>query len=154
MRALAILVVFACGQGEPNRDKRPNANAEVASFFAALTVGQEQYKIDNGVYLAAAACPSGPPSGRLLDVTSCVAAGQPWKNLNVMLPTKQTSCVYETTVGTGTGTKNPHGFTWESPAQGWYYVIATCDVKGDGAPLSTYFTSSTDATIQKLNEGE
>lgn len=155
---IAILATIVIPQFTSDT-QRSKANVEISSMFAALAVGQEQYKVDNTVYLATANCPTAAPNGQLRDITNCVAAGGAWNlspaaNLNILLPTLTAYCSYVTTVGVGTGTTNPGGFTWTSPAQRWYYIIATCDMKGDGGTLSTYFTSSTDSTIQKLNEGE
>jgi prepilin-type N-terminal cleavage/methylation domain-containing protein len=39
------------------------------------------------------------------------------------------------------------------PATEWYYLLAKCDMDGDPAKLSYYFSSSLDPTIQRLNEG-
>ncbi|MEO8704407.1 MAG: type II secretion system protein [Kofleriaceae bacterium] len=35
----------------------------------------------------------------------------------------------------------------------WYYLLAKCDLDGDSAQDSVYFSSSVDPTIQKRNEG-
>jgi hypothetical protein len=56
--------------------------------------------------------------------------------------------------GDGSSTvTNPSGFTFASPPQYWFYILATCDMDGSSAVNSTYFTSSVDTSIQALNKG-
>jgi hypothetical protein len=55
--------------------------------------------------------------------------------------------------GIGAGTDDPSGFTFSSPAGGWFYIIAICDGDGQSATNAKFFTSSTSAELQKQNEG-
>ena len=132
--------------------RKAKAETEVAPLFAELQIREQQYKVDNNVYLAAAACPSAP-STTPQDVTPCRASGTPWDVLRVRLPRTTVFCSYAVVVGTTTGTNNPQGFVFASPNMPWYYIVATCDMDGNSTP-STYFSSSVDSAIQKLSEGE
>lgn len=159
---IAVLAAIAIPAftSEGNKGK---ANSEVTAWFAEFANKEEQYKVENNVYLSAPVCPAtiGSTAQSML---ACVASGQKWgpdipgtpptKNLNVRLPTTEAYCRYTIVAGTGTGTNNPiTGFTFTSPAGPWYYMLAECDIDGDGS-MSTYFTSSVNSAIQKQNEGE
>jgi prepilin-type N-terminal cleavage/methylation domain-containing protein len=133
--------------------KKAKASTEIAPFFAELSAKEEEYKVNGtGAYLAASACPSSPSSTKQ-DITGCVATNMPWRTLRVVLPEQSAYCSYTITAGSGTGTNNPSGFTFASPAVPWFYIIATCDMDGSSSKNSKYFTSSVDPTIQTLNEG-
>jgi prepilin-type N-terminal cleavage/methylation domain-containing protein len=133
--------------------RRAKASSEIAPFFAELSAKEEQYKVNgNGTYMAAPACPSSPSSSKQ-DISACVAANMPWRTLRVVLPEQTAFCSYAITAGSGTGTSNPSGFTFSSPATPWFYIIATCNMDGNSTTNSTYFTSSVDPTIQTINEG-
>jgi hypothetical protein len=79
--------------------------------------------------------------------------------LNVALPMTTAYCRYTIVNGSGTGTTNPvlsnpaATFLFTSPPGVWYYMLAECDMDGDGE-YASFFTSSVDSTIQKANEGE
>lgn len=132
---------------------RGKAKIEVNAFFAELSVRQEQNRVDSGAYLSTAQCPSTAPTGSLVNITSCVAVAGVWNPLRVSLPQLEAYCAYTMVAGTGTGTNNPGGFVFTSPAGQWYYLTATCDMDNDGT-FSQYFTSSVDSSIQIQNEGE
>ena len=124
--------------------------AEVSAFFSELGIREEQYKVEKAAYLAAAACPASVSIvGQ--STTGCIASGQPWGpdvagvvKLNVQLPMLTAYCSYVIVSGIGTGTSNPGGFTFASPAGPWFHMTATCDTAGDGGTNSTYFASSVD----------
>src|SRR6185295_17677654 len=42
--------------------RKGRGDSEINAMFAEIATKEEQYKVDNGVYLAAAACPSSPSS--------------------------------------------------------------------------------------------
>jgi len=143
--------------------RQGKAKAEISAFFGELAVREEQYKVDRGTYLAAAACPAAA-SSTLQSMTGCVVSGQAWgpnvsalpagQRLNVQLPTVEGFCSYLIVSGTGTGTNNPvAGFTFTSPAGPWFYIVATCDMDGSATTNAVYFASSVDPTIQATNEG-
>jgi type IV pilus assembly protein PilE len=135
--------------GESRKSK---AGTEVEAVFTELALREERYFNEAGLYLGAAACPAAPSlAGQ--SAQTCVAAGQPWYNLRVILPMQTVYCSYAITVGTTTGTVNPSGFSFSSPNYPWFYLLATCDMDGSPSVNSTYFMSSLDPKIQKLNEG-
>jgi prepilin-type N-terminal cleavage/methylation domain-containing protein len=144
--ALIAIPVFT------KESRKSGASSEVSAMFGELAVRQEQYRLENGTYLATAACPSAP-SAQAQDASPCIAPGTDWARLRVRLPTETLRCSYVTEVGSGTGTDNPDGFTFSSPPGSWFYIIATCDMDGDGATTSKYFVSSVDSKIQSQNEG-
>ena len=132
--------------------RKVKADSEVAPTFAEMAIREEQWKIDNGSYRAIAECPTvTSPAG--VAATTCTGAGSDWLTMRIAPPETTVRCKYQTWTGTGTGTNNPGGFTWASPSTNWYYIIATCDMDGSATTNATFFTSSTDTKIQKLNEG-
>ena len=134
------------------------ANTEVPGVFAAIGMKQEQFRIDNGAYFAAPLCPSTTPNGTERDIAACTGPANPWGALgNVPLPKRTSYCNYQAFVGNGSGTNNPtlFGKTWTftSPPGPWYYIVANCDMDGDGT-FSAYFQASSDSTLQTDKEGE
>ena len=131
--------------------RKTQGSSEISPMFAEIGIREEQYKVDNNVYLdIAAACPLAPsPAG----VASTLCSGVDWLALRVNPAETTLHCSYQITAGNAVGTNNPGGFVFTSPATNWYYVLATCDLDADGTNFSTYFMSSVDPAIQKLNEG-
>jgi hypothetical protein len=124
-------------------------------MFAEIATKEEQYKIDNGVYLAAALCPSATSTAGIDFNAVCVTASSAWLTLRVNAPESKIRCTYAVTAGAeGTTLTPPTGFTVPAqPAGAWYYVVGTCDLDGSPTTNSTFFQSSTDTVIQKLNVG-
>jgi prepilin-type N-terminal cleavage/methylation domain-containing protein len=133
--------------------RKSRAQTEVSAMFAELATREEQYKIDNGVYLASPACPA-TPSVSLQALTACLASAE-WIALRVVSPESQVYCSYEVVIGNaGVDPTPPAGFTLPaSPAIGWYYVHATCDMDGSSTLDAQYLQSNLDTTIQSLNPG-
>jgi prepilin-type N-terminal cleavage/methylation domain-containing protein len=139
--------------------RKSKAGSEVGAIFSELGVREEQYKTENGAYISTTACPpSTSPTGTTvasLQSSGCLMATSTWiASLRVKLDLQTLICSYVVTASSGSGTTNPSGFTWTSPVNQWFYIIATCDTDGVTTTNSTYFTSSSDATIQKQNEGK
>ena len=148
---IAILAAIAIPMFS-KETRKSKAKSEVGAMFGELGIRQEQYKLENGVYLATSACPSTTvPSGTA--AASCVTASGPWVPLKVRLPSEKLICSYVTTIGTGTGATAPTGFTFTSPAGAWWYVVATCDGDGNSSVNASYFIASNNAAIQVQNEG-
>ena len=148
---IAVLAALAIPQFMSD-SRKTKTSSEVMAFFAELGSKQEQYKVENGVYLATAACPS-TTSTTGQAVTGCVTTGQPWAPLNVKLPTTNAYCKYTTTVGTSntvgpTVSVGAATFNFTAPNASWYYLVAECDMDGD-ATTTKFFTSSVDSTIQR-----
>ena len=90
--------------------------------------------------------------------TTCTTSAE-WTALRINAPINTLRCKYQTWTGTGVGTNAPGapgttGFVWSSPSVNWYYIVATCDADGVTTDFSTYFMASSDAKIQKYNEGK
>jgi hypothetical protein len=124
-------------------------------MFAEIAAKEEQYKLDNSVYLAATTCPATPSTAGIDFNTACVTTGSAWAGLRVNSPESKIRCTYVVTAGAaGTTLTPPAGFTVPNqPVGAWYYVVATCDLDGVASTNSTFFQSSTDTAIQKLNYG-
>ena len=144
---LAIIVVPTFFK----QSRKTKSSTEVAPMFSEFSTKEEQAKINNGVYLAAGACPA-TPSNQGNPASACVSTTE-WTALRINPPVQTLYCSYEVVIGTGTGAAVPTGFTWASPAADWYYILATCDMDGDTAKDSQYFQSSSDTKRQVLNEG-
>ncbi len=145
---IAILALVVVPQFFKESRKTKSAS-EIHPMFAEISIREEQYKVDNGAYLTAPTCPASPSSTGVA-ASTCAAD---WATLRINPPESTVRCSYEITVGTTAGTNNPGGFNFTSPAFDWYYILATCDMDGNSARDSTYFTSSMDSQIQKLDEG-
>jgi len=135
--------------------RKTKGDSEINAMFAEIGVKQEQYKIDNAVYLAAPTCPTAPSTAGIDFNATCVTAGSAWTTLRVNAPESKIRCTYSVTAGAAGATLTPPtGFTVPAqPVGEWYYVVGTCDLDGAGGTNSTFFQSSTDTAIQKLNVG-
>lgn len=154
MVVVAIIAVLAAIV-IPNfmtQSKKSKAMSEVGAMFGELAVREEQYKLENGTYLEAAGCPSGTPSSTKRAVSACLAAATPWDTLRIHTPSTDVYCTYELTTNTSSSTTAPTGITFTAPSTSWFFVVATCDMDSNGT-TSTYFASSVDSAIQKLNDG-
>ncbi|HET9620185.1 MAG TPA: type II secretion system protein [Kofleriaceae bacterium] len=141
--------------------RKTRAMSEVQPMFNDLRVRFEQYLQENGKYPAnqgeATFLPPGAPSKpRALDPSI-----DPWKTLKFR-PSGEDKviCGYTWATGLANDASNIGGearadfnFT-VAPASDWYYLLAKCDMDGDGATFSWYFTSSVDPTIKPVNEGK
>jgi type IV pilus assembly protein PilE len=155
--------------------RKARASTEVQPMFNDLRVRLEQYMQENGIYPATIGEDTlYPPTllpPRPWDLT-VNALPLTWQALKVRISgIDQLWCSYTWATGlandntnrgvmaAGSATSNPQaGFGFSAPSTDWYYLLAKCDMDGqnDGTPAtySWYFTSSVDATIQKLNEGK
>jgi len=152
---LAVIGILAAVAipGFFKESRKSRAQTEVTAMFAELATREEQYKIDNGVYLASPACPA-TPSASLQSLVACLGSAE-WTALRIIAPESQVYCSYDVVVGNaGVDPTPPAGFTLPtSPALGWYYVHATCDMDGSSTLDAEYLQSNLDTTIQSLNPG-
>jgi Tfp pilus assembly protein PilE len=135
---------------------------EISAMFTELSTREEQYKSEtgNGSYLAiTTACPAAPaPNGADFN-TVCVTTGSLWATLRVNPTDSAIRCTYKIT--TGLAGTTPAGYapcaappTNRPISAAWYWVLATCDMKGDGATNATFCISSWDSKQYNLNYGQ
>jgi prepilin-type N-terminal cleavage/methylation domain-containing protein len=122
--ALLAAVAVPAFTGQSHKSQ---ASSEVGALLGEMAVRQDQYKLENGTYLATPLCPAAP-SAQPQDVASCLAPGTGWAQLKIRLPTEKLRCTYETTLGTGT-----------------FNIVATCE---HGGGRHTYSVTSEDSKIQ------
>lgn len=136
--------------------RKVTARSEVSAMFAELTTKEEQYKVEMGVYLDVPACPA-TPSQQEQSLAACIASAS-WTALRIMAPKNTVRCSYQVKTGTSADDPNatlPTGFTLTAtPATGWYWVHAKCNLDGNTAMYSEYLQSNLNAELQKLNEGK
>jgi hypothetical protein len=80
--------------------------------------------------------------------------------MQVVATEKLIRCTYAVTTGcsgttcaTSTVPSPPSPFTMSTPAGNWYFIVATCDMDGNGGTNAQFFTSSVDTQQQKSNYG-
>lgn len=147
--AILAAVVIPSFMRESSKTK---ANTEVNAMFSEIAVKEEQHKIENNVYLLAAKCPAAPSTAGAVFTTACVGA---WATLRIAPPESRVRCSYEIDADlSSVPPVPPTGFTMAAPATGWWFVVAECDMDGQGGTNATFFMSSVDTQIQKLNEGK
>jgi prepilin-type N-terminal cleavage/methylation domain-containing protein len=142
--------------------KRGRTDPEISSMFTQIATSLEQFKSEQGSGSYASGllpsplgpCPASPtPSGANWNATCPTLAG--WSNLRISAPESTMYCTYAITTGAaGTAPAPPSGFTMTTPAGSWWFVVGTCDMDGKGAPNATFFRSSVDTKLQKLNYGQ
>lgn len=160
---IAILAAIALPSffGESRKAK---ASSEVQPMFNDLRIRLEQYLQENGRY---------PPTigeDTLHPATASGTTRQPldplpaaWQAIKVRISGNDSvACGYTWVTGLANEAANigaqasaaaPTGFGFATPATDWYYLLAKCDMDGDGVVFSWYFASSIDPTILKRNEG-
>jgi prepilin-type N-terminal cleavage/methylation domain-containing protein len=147
---LAALVIPNWAQTARNRKYDP----EISAMFTEMSTREEQYKseIGNGAYLDEAQCPTSPtPNGSDFNAT-CVTTGSTWATLRVVPTDSAIRCTYQVETGLPSAVPAPPApciLPVNTVAGSWYYMIATCDMDGDGAPYSTFCMASWNTTVQK-----
>jgi type IV pilus assembly protein PilA len=150
---IAVLATIAIPSffGESSKAK---AESEVAAMFAELRVRQEQYHLENGVYLSTSASetttwPTTPNrKGQTIQPLPTT-----WQSLKVMPSDQTVYCTYVAIAGVPGGTAGTiaTSFAFAVPNANWFYLIARCNMDGDSATDGYFFTSSVDTTIRKRN---
>lgn len=135
------------------QSSKVKASSEVTPMMAELAMKLDQYKVENGQYLAVAKCPTATSTTGT--ATSTCLSNADWVALRINPPQTTLRCTYEVAVGDGlTAAATPiTGVTWSSPAMSWYYVIAECDSDGSGGTNAQFFMASNSTAVQKVNEG-
>lgn len=154
MIAVAILGVLAgvlvLNFMKPTR--KVKTGSEVTAVFAEFHRGQQQYALQNGVYLAS---PTAHPTGageRAVDVGVVPAE---WDTLKIQLNQTKLYCSYLADAGTLDDAIPTYAadFGMTQPAANWYTLYATCNVDGKIDVDAEYFSSSVDSSTKKKNEG-
>ena len=147
---LAALVIPNWAQSARNRKYDP----EISAMFTEMSTREEQYKseVGNGAYLTEAECPGTPtPNGSDFNAT-CVTTGSTWAELRVVPTDSAIRCTYAITTGLPGATPAPPApcvLPVNAVAGSWYYIIATCDMDGEGSPYSTFCMASWNTAVQK-----
>jgi type IV pilus assembly protein PilE len=132
-------------------------DSEVSAMFTEIAAKEEAYKseVGNGSYLGTpTACPTTTSQPGINFNTTCANAGN-WLLLRVAATDSNIRCMYQITAGAAGTTPTPTApFTFfTTPAGPWYWIIATCDMDGQGGTNATYFIDSIDDKQQKNNYG-
>jgi prepilin-type N-terminal cleavage/methylation domain-containing protein len=157
---ISILAAIALPSffGETRKTK---AFSEVQPLFNDLRVRLEQYIQENGKYPAtigeATLHPAGTPGATQRPINPLPTA---WQNLKVRITGNDTVyCGYTWVTGLAGDAANVGSqgaaapFLFVPPSTDWYYLLAKCDMDGDGVKFSWYFASSANPEILKLDEG-
>ena len=141
--------------------RKAKASSEVQPIFNDLRVRLEQYLQENGQYPAtigeSTLHPAGTPGATVRPINPLPAT---WQAIKVRISgNDQVYCGYTWATGLANSGTNigpqasaaPFNFT--APSTDWYYLLAKCDMDGDGSVFSYYFASSTNPKLQILNEG-
>src|SRR3954471_1896008 len=95
--ALAVLVVPSWFR----ESRKSKMRTEVHAMFTEISIKEEQYKIENHVYLGTGvnACPASPGAPDTDFAGACLTGGTPWDNLRINPPEKTVDCSYQVTTG-------------------------------------------------------
>jgi prepilin-type N-terminal cleavage/methylation domain-containing protein len=138
--------------------RKAKGDSEVAAFFGEFKVREEQYALENGVYLSTGASetatfPATPtPAAQTLGTLPAT-----WQTLKIRTPESSARCGYVVIAGTKTssaGSMATTSFGFTPPAKNWFYILARCDLDGNTTVDSYYFISNDNAKIQKINYGQ
>lgn len=155
---IGILVAIALPSWA-SRTRKSKGDTEIGAVFAELRLREEQYQLEKGNYLT-----TGATEADMFPATTPVAQSRlpgtlpaTWTALKIRLPLEKLLCTYTVVTGLrSTGTVGGIGasFGFTVPAKNWFYIVARCNLDGVSSTDSYYFTSSTDATIRKINHGK
>ncbi len=157
MIVVAIIAVLAAIviPGWFRESSKAKHGTEVSGMFSELTVKLEQYKIETGAYpTTAGPCPASPSASGVDFAATCAIASSVWETLRIAPPNAKVHCSYTLTGGPSTiAPVLPTGFSMTAPSTAWWFTVAECDMDNSGGVNATFFQSSMDTKIQKLNEG-
>jgi prepilin-type N-terminal cleavage/methylation domain-containing protein len=161
MIAVAIVgVLAAVAVMKFSSQTRRSRATEVNAIFAELRNRQEQYHLENGVYFSTGADEDAiypaTPAPRSQAFAPMSQAG--WQPLRVKAPMARVYCGYVAIAGRGgdgsnLGVKAGEFGLAAAPATDWYYLLARCDLDGNAAVDSYYFSWSGDTKVQKQADG-
>jgi prepilin-type N-terminal cleavage/methylation domain-containing protein len=140
---------------------RKAKSSEVPAMLAEFRLREEQYAVENGVYLSTGTsetdtwptAPGGPDTP-----TSIGTLPDEWKSLRMNPDYKALYCAYVVQAGPGGDDANigakagEFGMT-DAPATNWFYALAKCDFDSNPATFSYYFVRSDVAQMQSRDVG-
>jgi len=153
---IAVLASVAIPQFMSD-EREATADAEVSAMFSALAIAEQEYKLENGVYLSTGANEGATwpavPGTKPLALAPYPAT---WNSLKVAPPSDTARCGYVVIAGAanaapGATASGTFGFT--APSQAYFYILAHCNLDGSGSKDGYYFQSSINATIKSVNPG-
>lgn len=137
--------------------------SEVATMFSKFKMRQEQYQVENGVFLSTGtsdsdyfpAAPAGPDRAQAYG-----AVPDSWRQLKINPDYDKLWCAYVSVAGErgdgsniGTVASTTFGYS-QPPRDGdWFYMVAECDFDDDPGVNALYFMSSDMAEIADFNQG-
>jgi len=161
LAVIAILAVIALPSFF-SESRKTKAFSEVQPMFNDLRIRLEQYLQENGRYPATIGEDTLYPAAPSTTRQPLNPLPPAWQAIKVRISGNDSVyCGYTWATGLANDGANiglqasVFGFgTPSPPSTDWYYLLAKCDMDGDGATFSWYFASSTNPTILKLNEGK
>ena len=138
--------------------RKAKGDSEVAAFFGELKVREEQYALENGVYLSTGASETATfPATPTAAAQTLGTLPATWQTLKIRTPESTARCGYVVVAGTKTssaGSIATTSFGFTPPAKNWFYILAHCDLDGNNTVNSYYFISNDTSKIQKINYGQ
>jgi len=154
--------LFACKSGEETAPTKTiashSAGSEASTIFGEIVTRLEQYKMENGGYPPSIGESTLHPARPTEAKQSLLPLPPSWEAVRLRFSDPaEVYCGYTWVTGLpGSGANvGPQGtsFGFTPPPMSWYYVLARCDLDGNGAVDSYYFTSSVDPTVRARDEG-
>lgn len=143
-----------------NRDARKSkAASEVPTLFSDLRTRLEQYNQENGVYPPTIGESTLWPASPTSTARTLYPLPATWQTLKVRISGNDTVyCGYTWVTGLAgsggnIGAIGSGGFAFTAPTTNWYYLLARCNMDGNSATDTYYFSSSVNPSLQKINDG-
>src|SRR4051812_18346560 len=117
-----------------SESRKAKGDAEVPAFFAELAIREEQYAIENGVYLSTGTESTTFPTTPSAKAQPLGTLPSTWQTLKIRLPESSARCGYVVVAGIAGGTAGTIAsttFGYSAPARNWFYALAHCDLDGN-----------------------
>ncbi len=137
--------------------------AEVSGMFAEIKQAEEAYKGEYGMYVSTgtdendlypALLGSGEPTAKQWNPPQ----NSPWATLGVSPVSSKLYCGYVAIAGAAgtqpSGTLGTNAYSGQTLATPWFYVVAKCDLDGDGADYSEFVSPHNRSDILEFNVGD
>ena len=154
--AVVVIIAILATLVIPNffkESRKAKSRTEATAMLAEISLKEESYKSEVGVFLTMPTCPATLPATDYL-ASSCTATAS-WTSLRIMPKSSKLRCQYTAEAGTSSDAATPPtGWTFTAPTtSSWYWVHAKCDGDGAGGTNAEYFMTSVDSTVRGKNEG-